>query len=170
MSTQIKLSKNANVSKATHYPRNFENVFCPSPHAGKNLSRQYQGGSQALLCEVSFPLPTDLPRIKESLWRTGMEKKQFCHLKECPGPSEERCNTNPVSGGPVGLYVGLGHWSLSLFGASMLLLFLCDSLSQFVPSSMSLFWLEAHSPALFHQPTACQPRWLLGSLVPGLVA
>ena len=40
-----KLSNNINVSHATHYPGNFENVFCPSPHAGKNLSRQYQGGS-----------------------------------------------------------------------------------------------------------------------------
>ena len=40
-----KLSNNINVSHATHYPGNFENVFCPRPHAGKNLSRQYQGGS-----------------------------------------------------------------------------------------------------------------------------
>lgn len=101
MPTQIKPSKNANVSQATHCPGNFENVLCPSPHAGKNLSRQYQGGSQAVLSEVvSFSLPADLPRIKGSLWRLEMEKEQFCCLKECPGPSEERWNnTNPVSGG-----------------------------------------------------------------------
>lgn len=118
MPTQIKLSKNANVSQATHYPGNFENVFCPSPHAGKNLSRRYQGGSQAVLSEVvSFSLPTDLPRIKESLWRMGLEKKQFCYSKECPGPSEERWNTNPVSGTSkairgAGTLVTFPFWSL----------------------------------------------------------
>lgn len=45
----------------------------------------------------------------------------------------------------------------------MLLLFLCDSLSQFVPISTSLFWLEPHSPVLFHQPnslTASHPGFL----------
>lgn len=155
MPTQIKLSKNANISQATHYPGNFENVFCPSPHAGKNLGRQYQGGSQAVLSEVvSFSLPADLPRIKGSLWRVEMEKELFCCLKNLQGPLKEDGTTLILYLGANQAMWGWDNWSLSLFGVSTLLLFLCDSLSQFVPISTSLFWLEPHSPVLFHQPTA----------------
>lgn len=76
-----KLSKNANVFQDNHYTGNFEkSVFSLSPQAGKNLSRQYQSGSQSILSEVAFFLPTDIFRIKGCLWKVGMEKEQFCCL------------------------------------------------------------------------------------------
>ena len=68
-----KLSKNADVSQDTHYPRNFEmSAFSHSPQAGKNLHRQYQGGSQSVLSEVAFFfLPTDIFRIKRMFLEGG---------------------------------------------------------------------------------------------------
>lgn len=38
----------------------------------------------------SFFLLADIPIIKGSLWRVGMEKGPFCNLKGCAGPLEER--------------------------------------------------------------------------------
>lgn len=155
MPTEIKLSKNASVSQATHYPGNFEKVFCPSPHAGKNPSRQYQGGSQVELSEViSFSLPADLPRIKGSLWRVGMKRSSFAVRRNVQGPLKKDGTMLILYLGSSKAMWGWDNWSLSLFGGSILLLFQCDSLSPFVPISTSLFWLEPHSPVLFHQPTA----------------
>jgi hypothetical protein len=35
--TQLTLPENANVSQATYFPGNFENVFCPRPTQGGSL-------------------------------------------------------------------------------------------------------------------------------------
>ena len=51
--------------------------FVPVPTQGRILA----GGSQAVMFEVaSFFLPTDIPGIKGSLWRVGMEKEQLVLL------------------------------------------------------------------------------------------
>lgn len=84
-----------------------------------------------------------------------MEKEPFCCLEGCPAPSEERWDTtNLVPGGQVRLCEVQQLVTVPLFQVSMLLLFLFDSLSQFVLIATSLFWLQPHSPVLFHQP-AC---------------
>lgn len=83
-----------------------------------------------------------------------MEKELFCCLKNLQGPLKEDGTTLILYLGASQAMWGWDNWSLSLFGVFTLLLFLCDSLSQFVSISTSHFWLEPHSPVLFHQPTA----------------
>lgn len=68
---------------ATYIPGNFENTLCPSPTQGKNLFRQHQGGSEAVLSEVAFFLLTDIPQMKDPLLGSlGLgDKEQFCRLE-----------------------------------------------------------------------------------------
>lgn len=142
-------------------------VFCQNPHAGKNLSRQYQGGSQSVLSKVaSFFLPTDIPRTKGSLWKVEWRRKSFAVWRDVRGPLRKGGTSLTLRWEDSKAMWGWDSCSLFLFHVSMLLLFLCDSLSQFVLIFIPLFWLQPHSPVLFHQPTARLPAtlasWLSG--------
>ena len=83
-----------------------------------------------------------------------MRKGSFAVWRDVQGPLRKNGTSLILVCGAARIcQVGAADY-FSFLSGPMLLLFLCDSLNQFVPVSTSLFWLQPYSPVLFHQPAA----------------